>query len=319
MISVVVPVYKVEKYLDKCVQSILAQTYENFELILVDDGSPDNCPQMCDEYANRDKRVRVIHKENGGLSDARNTGVSIAEGDYVTFIDSDDYVNSKYLQILYDCLMQYNATMSAVNLEMFYENKPFKQPKVIDDNYVISGEVALCNMLYQKDLDTHAWALLLPIEIVKKYPFPLGKYHEDEYTTLHYYRTSEKVAVSRAKLYYYLQRNNSIMHTFCQSALDELDAADNLVYFCKNNANFALSAAESKKFSDYCQVLLSTKDLANENSDMYSRITEYIEDISLSILRDKKTRKKNKVAAALFRIGGVKLLRFVYFIQTRIK
>ena len=109
------------------------------------------------------------------------------------------------------------------------------------------------------------------------------------------------------------------MHVFGQASIDELDAADNLVQVCKNNWPNLVKAAESKKFSDYCQVLLSIEDLANENSDMYSRITEYIEEISLSILRDKKARIKNRVAAVLLKIGGVKLLKLVNSIQTRIK
>ena len=93
LISVIVPIYNVEKYLDKCVDSIINQTYKNLEIILVDDGSPDNCPQMCDDYAKKDSRIRVVHKENGGLSDARNAGMKVATGEYVSFIDSDDYIS----------------------------------------------------------------------------------------------------------------------------------------------------------------------------------------------------------------------------------
>ena len=101
MISVVVPVYNVEKYLDKCVQSILAQTYEDFELILVDDGSLDKCSLLCDEYARKYKKIRVLHKKNGGLSDARNAGTAIASGNYITYIDSDDFISKDYLENLF--------------------------------------------------------------------------------------------------------------------------------------------------------------------------------------------------------------------------
>ena len=122
MISIVVPVYKVEKYLDKCVQSILAQTYKDFELILVDDGSPDNCPQMCDEYAKKNKKIRVVHKNNGGLSDARNAGTTIASGEFVTYVDSDDYVSKDYLAILNDLRIKHEADISVGGLCTFLED-----------------------------------------------------------------------------------------------------------------------------------------------------------------------------------------------------
>ena len=98
LISIVIPVYKVELYLEKCIESIINQTYKNLEIIIVDDGSPDNCPQICDEYSKKDKRIKVIHKENGGLSDARNAGIDIATGKYIAFVDSDDYVSDDYVE-----------------------------------------------------------------------------------------------------------------------------------------------------------------------------------------------------------------------------
>ena len=102
LITVVVPVYKVEKYIDRCVTSIINQSYKNLEIILVDDGSPDNCGKICDDYARKDERIKVIHKENGGLSDARNAGINIAKGKYITFIDSDDYIKYDYVEFLYN-------------------------------------------------------------------------------------------------------------------------------------------------------------------------------------------------------------------------
>ena len=112
LVSVVVPVYKVERYLDKCIGSIVKQTYTNLEIILVDDGSPDNCPQMCDEWAKKDARIRVIHKENGGLSDARNAALDICTGTYVVFVDSDDYVHPEYVSYLYEMIVQHNADLA---------------------------------------------------------------------------------------------------------------------------------------------------------------------------------------------------------------
>ena len=307
MISVVVPVYNVEKYLDKCVQSILAQTYEDFELILVDDGSSDKCPLLCDKYACKYKKIRVLHKKNGGLSDARNAGTAIASGNYITFIDSDDCVSKDYLENLFYLLEENDADISVTGIEVFFEGE---KPKMMPESkkHIYSGSEALKKMLYQDTLDTSACAMLLPIDIAKKYPFPVGKYHEDEFTTYKFYSSVERVAVSTKKQYFYLQRNGSIMHIFGKSSMDELDAADNLVEFCKENYPDIVPAAESKKFSDYCQVLLSNADLEKEYSEIFIRIKEYLIGKRKQILFDKNCRKKNRVAALLL-FGGIPALR----------
>lgn len=309
MISVIVPVYKVENYIDKCIQSILVQTYTDFELILVDDGSPDNCPKICDNYALKDERIRVLHKTNGGLSDARNEGTKIANGEFVTYIDSDDYVSKEYLETLVYLLNKYDADIAVTGINVFDEGGI---PKLSSSKriYVYSGTEALNKMLYQDTLDTSACAILLPIEIAKRYPFPYKKYHEDEFTTYKYYSNVNKVVVTTEELYFYLQRKGSIMHVFGQASLDELDAADNLLLYCKTNYPNLIKAAESKKFSDYCQVLLSNENLKNDYLDIYNRITSYLNDKKFQLLLDRNCRKKNRIAAMLL-LFGVPVLNFV--------
>ena len=122
LISVIVPVYNVEKYLDKCIQSIVDQTYTNLEIILVDDGSPDNSGAICDEWAEKDNRIKVIHKANGGLSDARNAGLDIATGEYIAFVDSDDYIELDFYDKLYNVIKATNCDISICNLRKVYEN-----------------------------------------------------------------------------------------------------------------------------------------------------------------------------------------------------
>ena len=310
MISVIVPVYNVENYLDKCVQSIMAQTYREFELILVDDGSPDRCPQLCDAYPQMDRRVSVIHKANGGLSDARNVGVDQAKGEYVTFIDSDDFVSHDYLETLWNLLIKYNADIAVSGICTFNEDKKINGLKKKQE-YCYDPTEALEHMLYQNTLDTSACAMLLPMQIVCDNPFPVGKYHEDEFTTYKYYSSVKTVAVTTRSQYFYCQRTGSIMHTFSKANMDELDAADNLVEFCEKNYPELLKAANSKKFSDYCQVLLSFNNLEKVELSTYQRITDYLKEVQLSILLDSKTRFKNRVAALLLLLGGAKLLRMV--------
>lgn len=309
-ISIVVPVYNVEQYIDKCVESIMKQTYTFFELILVDDGSPDRCPAICDAYAQKYKNVIVLHKKNGGLSDARNYGVEHANGEYVTFIDSDDYVSEDYLETLVELKKKYCADICVGGLNTFYEgNVPKIQKKPVKEK-ALSGLEALKQMLYQSGLDSSACALLLPKNITQEFCFPVGKYHEDEFTTYKYYANVEKVAITSKSIYYYLQRKNSIMHTFGQTSIDELEAADNYVEECKENWPTHVKAAETKKFSDYCQVYLSIDDLEKIEPKMYETIGVYMSDKKKQILFDRNARKKNRFAALILMFGP-STLRFV--------
>lgn len=306
MISVIVPVYKVEKYLDKCVQSILTQTYRDFELILVDDGSPDECPSKCDYYAKKYKNVIVIHKVNGGLSDARNVGTKVARGKYITYIDSDDYVSKDYLQTLVSLKEKYDADIVVTGLAVVTEGVT---PCVVtkENVYSYTGMQALEKMMYQNTLDTSACAMLLPADIAKKYQFPKGKYHEDEFTTYKYFSSVGRVIVTTKKQYFYLQREGSIMHVFGQASMDELDAADNLVKFCEKEYPTLVPAAQSKKFSDYCQVLLANTNLQQEKPNVYKKIIAYLDEIKIRILKDRNCRPKNRIAASLLLFGPTPL------------
>lgn len=303
MISVIVPVYGVEEYLDRCVQSILNQSYKDYELILVDDGSPDRCPEICDSYAEKYDHVRVIHKKNGGLSDARNAGVAWAKGDYVTFVDSDDYVAKGYLQTLVDLKEKYQADISVVGIQTFYKTVHSKEERKKAEEHSYSGMEALMHMFYQDTLDSSACAMLIPVDYAEKNPFPFRKYHEDELTTYKYYLSASRVAVSEEPLYFYFQRPNSIMHTFGQASKDELDAADNYVSFCELNYPGAVQAANHKKFSDYCQVLLSVEQMDYIDSVDLNRILEFLNQEKKGVLLDKKARKKNRIAALLLYAG----------------
>ena len=139
LVSVIVPVYKVEPYLDRCVASILAQTYPNLEVILVDDGSPDNCPALCDAWAQRDARIRVIHKKNGGQSDARNVGLDAESGAYISFVDSDDYIAENFIETLYDLLHEYHTDISAVHWKLVYADAPEVPAPLSSRTHVMHG------------------------------------------------------------------------------------------------------------------------------------------------------------------------------------
>lgn len=148
-ISIVVPIYKVERYLEKCVDSIIDQDYRNLEIILVDDGSPDRCPQICDEYAQKDSRVKVIHKENGGLSDARNAGIKVATGEYIAFVDSDDYLTESHISTLLYTMKKYDADISACNYIKVYEDAGIQKVEPKTDK-----DLVMTNIEAMKDLFT---------------------------------------------------------------------------------------------------------------------------------------------------------------------
>ena len=146
LISVIIPIYNVEAYLDECIASVIAQTYSNLEIILVDDGSPDNCPQMCDEWAAKDSRIRVIHKENGGLSDARNAGIDIATGEYIAFVDSDDWIEPEMYEIMLAALKNENADICACNILSCF---PERRNAWGCEEYTVGGSAEILSLLYR--------------------------------------------------------------------------------------------------------------------------------------------------------------------------
>ncbi len=228
LISVVLPIYGVEGYLDRCVESVLEQTYDNIEVILVDDGSKDNCPQKCDEWAKRDSRIVVLHKENGGLSDARNKGTEMAKGEYITYIDSDDFVDKTYVEYLYGLIEKNKTPMSLCTHTVVF---PDGKENVIGDGTqeVLEAEDCLRRMLYDDVVNTSAWAKLYQIDLAKKYLYPKGKLYEDIGTVYQYFIESKKIACGYESHYFYMLRENSIVTgAFNSRKLELLEMTDKM-------------------------------------------------------------------------------------------
>lgn len=221
LISIIVPVYNVEKYLNKCVDSILDQTYTNFELILIDDGSPDNCGKICDEYSKKDKRVRVIHKENKGLSDSRNIGMMNAKGKYINFVDSDDYLNKNMIKDLYNLLIKNNADISICAYELLNENEKPKL-KLNGKEHIFSSSEAIQELLMSKILTSHCWNKLYKRELWKEIQFPVGKKFEDIAVMHLVFEKARKIVYKNKVEYYYLRRNDSIMKTIDEKLVNDL-------------------------------------------------------------------------------------------------
>ena len=232
LISVVVPVYKVEKYLDRCVQSIVDQTYRRLEIILVDDGSPDNCGAMCDVWAEKDSRIKVIHKANGGLSDARNAGMAVASGVYMGFVDSDDYISSDMYQLLYDRMIADDADIAACGVEMIFEDGTVPRRLTPSGNCVLNKTEAMEAVIRESWLKQPVWYKLYKTELIRDCLFPVGKYHEDVFWTWQAVARAEKVGVFDTPCYCYVQRSGSIMgEGYSLKRLDALEAkAERLEY-----------------------------------------------------------------------------------------
>ena len=222
MVSVIVPVYNVQQYLPQCVESILAQTYQRLEIILVDDGSTDGSGRLCDALAQRDERVRVIHKPNGGLSDARNAGTEACNGEFIFYLDSDDYLEQDAIMALVRIQSESHAEVVIGNYFYTYSDREdIAQPETgtIQKN----NRKEAISLLMQGKLQTFAWGKLIRSDIAKRHPFPVGKLFEDHFWTHLVFQDCETVVYSSKPMVHYRQRGNSISYTFNLKRLDIIE------------------------------------------------------------------------------------------------
>lgn len=233
LISVIIPVYKVEAYLPACVESVLAQTYSNLEIILVDDGSPDSCPGMCDGFAERDSRIQVIHKENGGLSSARNTGIDAARGDFLAFLDSDDLWSPLFLEHLYRAAAQTGADLAVCRFQRFRGEAAFHTGSYAAPE-LLSPRAAFECFFNERNVNmVVAWNKLYRKELFRALRYPVGRLHEDEAVIHEIIGSARSVAWLEEALYYYREAPNSITTAkFNLRRLDEtLAKEDRIAYF----------------------------------------------------------------------------------------
>lgn len=265
-ISIIVPIYKVEQYLQRCVDSLLKQTYENFELILVDDGSPDSCGDICDEYARQDSRIQVIHKENGGLSDARNAGMDIATGEYIVFVDSDDWVVSDYLESMLEALEETDSDICECQVyrttgEEYTDIKMEVKPEVYDTI------VALNELIHDGVFRQHVWNKLYRREVVGDIRFPKGKTNEDEFWTYQVFGRARQAVKIDDVLYCYYQRSGSIMgQGYSLKRLHALEAkVERQTYIDKNYPGLSVIARLNLYFSCMYAAQMSLEHMAGED------------------------------------------------------
>ncbi|MCC8050304.1 MAG: glycosyltransferase [Clostridiales bacterium] len=306
LVSIIVPVYGVENYLDVCVKSIIDQSYHNIEIILVDDGSKDNCPAMCDKWARKDSRIKVIHKENGGLSDARNVGTNEAKGAYITYVDSDDVIHKEYVEYLYGLIKKYKADISICRLKDCIDVPESEDEK--KEEFVYSNVQSIEKMLYQIEFTNSASGKLYSMKFAELLQFPIGKYHEDLMTIYKVLYEAEIIAYGQRELYYYMHHPGSISHSdiFSRSYADLLEAIDGIEDFVEKKCPEIVSSVYSRKFSCYSQVLEVVEESDSDISDM---LWNWIKEHRTQIVKNSNVRKKNRMAAALTYFGKVNYLR----------
>lgn len=309
MISVIVPVYNVEKYLNRCVDSIINQTYTDLEIILVDDGSTDSSGSICDEYAKKDERIKVIHKENGGLSDARNTGVASATGDYVSFIDSDDYIEPDMMELLIttigDCDM---STCGAFN---DYASGSTPQYTGDDLSFETDNEKAFELILEGKLIPASIWNKLIKANIAKKIQFPIARIYEDAFYTNKLMQLVKRVHINTIPLYHYTHRKNSITtNTFTNKTLDIIDAYNETIEISKRMPqikNGALFRVFWSHFTVLDTMLMSPE---YKNFAEYTKILNFLKKNTFKIVRTKFFTKSRRFAALALKVN-VRLYRFI--------
>ena len=213
LISIIVPIYEVEEFLLRCIESLINQTYKHTDIILVDDGSPDRCPEICDEYAEQDARIQVIHKANGGLSDARNAGLAVARGELIAFVDSDDWVSPYYLQLLYETMTEEKADIVECGFIRSNGHVPVMESVPTPKRTVYDAEQALLELITEGLFRQIVWNKLYTREVLDGISFAIGKRHEDEFYTYQVFGRAHKLVRIDAELYYYFQRSGSIMNS----------------------------------------------------------------------------------------------------------
>lgn len=292
LISVIIPVYKVEALLDRCLDSVCRQSYARLEIILVDDGSPDRCGQMCEEYAKKDARIVVCHKVNGGLSDARNYGTARSRGEYITFIDSDDYVSEHYVAYLYALLKENEADASACcRVRTEEDHTVFPCEGDTGTVFSVSGREA-CRLLFDQShldrFDTTAWGKLYRADVVKRFPFPVGRLFEDVCTTPKYYFNSRRVAFGDETHYGYYINPNGIMKSKARTRKAKDDAvwvlADRADYYTAQGDTALARRANDVLFNTYVRERAADAEMTDKELAPYFRKRELSGKVRLAVL-----------------------------------
>lgn len=308
MVSVVVPAFNAGKYLEECLESLMAQTFKDFEVIIVDDGSTDNTAEIAEKYTRKDERFRLLSVPNGGVSAARNKGIEEARGDYMVFVDADDLLHPLALQEMRESMEESGADVCITD---FTEGA---RPKFTQKKYrkqLFDRDEAVSDILYQNKLHNSPCAVMMKRELLgSDIRFQEGIRYEDLDIFYRLYEGARKFIYLRFPFYFYRSNPRSFINTWSEARLDVLDVTDRIVTYMQEKHPELVAAALSRRFSAHFNMLLLMMKYKVDNPDAMRRCREVIRTGRARALRDPKVRLKNKLGA-LLSFGGMPLLRFI--------
>lgn len=320
LISIIIPIFNVKDYLKRCIESVQVQTHSNIEIILVDDGSWDGSSEICDQYRTIDSRVKVIHQKNSGISAARNSGMHISNGEYIAFVDSDDYLHIDFLKILLNCALENEAEISVCSFIKVYQNhevainnrvekKLFSNVGALKDvlSYPSTCDVMVWNKLYKKSLF-----------IDHLIEFPVGKIYEDTFIIYRLLYAANKVAFINLPLYYYLQRRGSIMHSsFNVQNFDMLEAANETVAWVDKFEPSLDQMVRGYRLRFQITLINRITDAKNIDEKLWGELSKTILNDSIHLKNTKYISQKHKLFIRIIGFGKIPytICRKIYLLK----
>lgn len=301
LISVIVPIYNVQRYLEKCIKTIVNQTYKNLEIILIDDGSTDKSSDICDNWKQKDSRIKVIHKANEGLAKARNTGIEISTGKYLFFVDSDDYIELDIIENLYENIIQTSADISICGF--YIETYEKMIPYCSSNEFVVNSEDALKKLFMHDNISIAIWNKLYKKELFEKIRFPNCRIHEELMTIYKLLDIANKISHISKTGYHYVQRQGSLLHSeFNNNPLYILEIGEEILEFIKSKYSNILEEAEIFFLGQLnkCILVSYKKKLRKEYKILKEKLKEYIPQI----LKNTKMKLKIKLKSILIAYFG---------------
>lgn len=321
LISVIVPVYNVENYLERCICSIVNQSYSNIEIILVNDGSTDSSLDICFRYSLNDSKIKIVNQANGGLSAARNAGLGVSSGKYIVFIDSDDHVNVDYIAVLYKCISEKKCDVAICDYSCVYDDKLSSkylekyidyesEYKVLDNTTVIKNY-----LMFNNSINVVSWNKMYRSSVIKNNGilFPVGKIHEDNFTTYKIFYYSNKIAYINSPLYFYTKRPDSIMGVgFSEKSLDMITAADETVDFVKDKLSQFTAYAEVYRINIIITAINLMMDSNNRNVAIWQSLKNKLLKSNREVGMSKGLRAAAYVLSARFGYTSYSLVRKLF-------
>lgn len=305
LVSVILPVYNVEKYLIKCLDSVIRQTYQKLEIILVDDGSTDSSGKICDDYANKDGRIKIFHKKNGGLSDARNYGIERSTGEYLAFIDSDDYVDDDYIEFLMNLTESGKYKISLCSLHVVFTGSDRIMNKGNGKRVILNPKTCIEMMCYHEEVETAAYAKLLHRSLFNNVRFPVGKIFEDIGTSYLLFDQCKEIPCCFVPKYYYVIRENSIVtSSFTKKKLDFIEMTDQMADYVDEKYPDLKTATKRRRLFAYFSTLNQMLDEKDEQViEIRNQLISYIKSNGFVLLKNKRVPQRDVLAYLCLKCG----------------